>query len=305
MVNLDVPVLDKGKLLVNYPRAISEVVSALKSFPVKNILYSSVFRGRGISFDSYRRFEQDDDSSMIDWKASLRSNSLLTRKYIEERDLNVYFLVDVSNSMLFGSRKKLKAEFAAELVVALAHLVISSGERVGLVMFGEGAVKVLHPTVGKNQFALIAKFLADSEFYGGDFDMNASIEHVLRTVKSAYTVFVLVSDFISMDESMRRNVRLLGTRFETLAIMLRDPLDENLPRTNYQFAIQHPYSGKQMILDPEIAAEKYRHGVVRRKRMIKEIFKESRIDVLELMVDKPFAIPMTSFFRARTSGRTH
>ena len=303
MVNLDVPVLEKGKFVLNYARAISEVEGAMKSFPVKNILYSSVFRGRGIAFDSYRRFEQDDDSSMIDWKASLRSNSLLAKKYIEEKDLNVYFLVDVSNSMLFGSRKRLKAEFAAELVVALCHLVINSGERIGLVMFNEGVSKILHPSSGRNQFALIAKFLSESEFYGGDFNLNAAIEHVLRTVKDSYTVFVLVSDFISMSGATRRNVRLLGTKFETLAIMIRDPLDENLPRTKYQFAVQHPYSGKQMILDPEIAAEKYRQGVVRRKKIIKDIFKESRTDVLELMIDKPFAIPMTSFFRARTSGR--
>jgi len=296
------PVLKKGKLVVNFPRKIAEFESALQRFPVKNIMYNVMFQGRGLEFDSYRDFSPSDDAGLIDWRATLRSNNLLAKKYVEERNLNIYFLVDVSNSMLFGSGNKLKAEYVAELVVALSHLIVNSGDKIGLVMFSDDVVKILHPSSGKNQFALFTKFLSDSSFYGGGFDLNNAIEYVLRSVKSSYTIFILVSDFIKTRKNSEKTLRLMGARYETLAVMIRDQMDERLPETSYQFSVQDPYSGRQMVLDPTIAAERYRKNVIRQKGMMKEIFKKSKIDLLELTTDKSFAIPIASFLKARATG---
>jgi len=164
------PVLKKGKFLMDFPGSISEFEKAMKIFPVKNILYRAVFRGKGLEFDSYRDFEEgSDDASLIDWKASLRANRLLAKSYIEERDLNVYFMLDVSNSMLFGSGNKLKAEYAAEMIVALSRLMVGSGDRVGLIMFSDDIVKIVQPSKSKNQFAIFTKFLSDTSLYGGGF----------------------------------------------------------------------------------------------------------------------------------------
>lgn len=292
----------KGKFLLNFPRAIAEFENAMQKFPVKKILYKNIFRGKGLEFDSYRVFEPDDDSSLIDWKASLRANQILAKKYIEERELNVYFLVDVSSSMLFGSGSKLKAEFASEFAASLSHLVLGAGDKIGLVMFSDDIVKILYPSRGKNQFALFTKFLADESLYGGGFDIEKAIEHVLRTVKSPYTIFILVSDFINTKGKSIEKLKLMGTRFETLAVMIRDRLDEEMPEINYQLAVQDPYSGRQMILDPEIARERYRKNVVRRKNVVKSMLRDSRIDLLELITDKGFVVPVSSFLRGRAMG---
>jgi len=292
----------KRKFLINFPKAISEFENAMHKFPVKKILYNNIFRGRGLEFDSYRVFEPDDDATLIDWKASLKTNDVLARKYIEERDLNIYFLVDVSNSMLFGSSKKLKAEFTAEFIASLAHLIIGSGDKIGLVMFNDDVVKILRPSSNKNQFALFTKFLSDPNLYGGGFDLDKSIKYVLKTIKSSYTVFIVVSDFIKTRKDNIGSLRLIGSRFETLAVMIRDPLDENLPKTKYQFAIQDPYSGRQMILDPEVAAERYHKIVIKQKEMIKQMLKRSKIDLLELMINEGFAIPVSGFLKKRAMG---
>ena len=298
----DAPELHKGKFVVNFPKAIAEFENAMHKFPVKKVLYRSTFHGKGIEFDSYRLLGPNDDADLIDWKASLRSNEMMARKYIEERDLNVYFLVDVSNSMLFGSSEKLKAEYAAEFVISLSHLIVGSGDRIGLVMFSDDVVKMLHPSGSKNQFALFAKFLSDSSLYGGGFNLDKAVEHVLRRVTSAYTVFILVSDFIKTRKSSARSFRLMGSRFETLAVMVRDKFDENLPKTGLQFSTQDPYSGRQMILDPSIAAEIYRKNVIRQKGAIKEMLKHSRIDLLELPTEKGFTIPVPGFLKGRALG---
>jgi uncharacterized protein (DUF58 family) len=294
--------LKKGEFVINFPKAISQFENAMHKFPVKKILYRSAFKGRGLEFESYRLHGDDDDVSLIDWKASLRANQILAKQYVEERQLNVYFLVDVSNSMLFGSSDKLKAEFTAEFVASLSHLIVDSGDNIGLVMFSDEVVKILHPSCSKNQFALFTKFLSDPKFYGGGFDLDSAIEYVLRTVKSAYTVFILVSDFIRTKKHNLRSLRLMGSRFETFAVMVRDKLDENLPDTKYQFSVQDPYSGRQMILDPEIAIERYRKNVLRQKNLVKEMLRSSRVDLLELMTDKNFAIPVSIFLRSRAMG---
>lgn len=295
-------VSNRGKFVLNFPRAIAEFENAMQKFPVKKILYKNIFRGKGLEFDSYRVFQQDDDASLIDWKASLRSNQILAKKYIEERELNVYFLVDVSNSMLFGSGDKLKAEYAAEFVASLSHLVLGSGDRIGLVMFSDKVVKFLRPARTKNQFALFTKFLGDSSLYGGGFDIDKAVNHVLQTVKSPYTIFILVSDFIRTKKESLANLKLMGTRFESLAVMVRDRLDEDLPDSNCQFAVQDPYSGKQMVLDPAIARDKYRKNVLRQKMMIREMMRKSRVDLLELVSDKSFVIAVSSFLRGRAVG---
>jgi uncharacterized protein (DUF58 family) len=298
----DAPELHKGKLVVNFPRAIAEFENAMHKFPVKKVLYRSAFLGKGLEFDSYRVFADGDDADLIDWKASLRANAMMARKYIEERDLNVYFLVDVSNSMLFGSGDKLKAEYAAEFVISLSHLIVGAGDRIGLVMFNDDVVKMLHASSNKNQFALFAKFLSDSSLYGGGFDLDKAIDHVLRRISSAYTVFILVSDFIKTRKSSSMSFRLIGSKFEALAVMVRDKFDENLPKTGQQFSIQDPYSGRQMILDPAIAAEMYRKNVVRQKGAVKEMLKRSRIDLLELPTEKGFTIPVSGFLKGRALG---
>ncbi len=292
----------KGELLVNFPSAIAQFENAMHKLPLKRILYKTIFRGKGLEFDSYRVFAPDDDATLIDWKATLRANDLLAKKYIEERELNVYFLVDVSSSMLFGSSNKLKAEYAAEFVAALSHLVINSGDKIGLIMFSDDIVKVLPSGRSKNQFALFTKFLSDSSYYGGGFNFNSALEYSLKAINNPYTVFLIISDFIMTKKSDLKNLRLLGSKFETLAVMVRDELDENLPKTKYQFSIQDPYSGRQMILDTKLASGKYHKSVARQKEMLKEMFKKSQIDLLELMTNKKFVIPVSVFLKKRAKG---
>jgi uncharacterized protein (DUF58 family) len=106
---IDAELLPKIRKLDVYARQ-----SALSQYIEGN--WSTSMRGQGIEFSGYRSYTFGDDASMIDWKASLRSKSLLVKEYEQEKSVNVYFLLDVSNSMLFTSTKKLKVEHGAEIV---------------------------------------------------------------------------------------------------------------------------------------------------------------------------------------------
>jgi uncharacterized protein (DUF58 family) len=91
--------------------------------------YRSVFKGRGLEFEDYRAYTTQDDATRIDWKASIRSNQLLVKLFREERELDVYILLDSSSSMIFGSTEKLKLEYAAELAAAFAFWLLRPGTK--------------------------------------------------------------------------------------------------------------------------------------------------------------------------------
>lgn len=287
---------------INFALAMSQFERVIKKFQIKKIVYKTVFRGRGLEFDSYRNVEPDDDAMMIDWKASLRADKLLAKQYIEERNLDIFFLVDVSNSMLFGSSGKSKAEYAAEVVAALSHLIINSDDNIGLMMFSDKIVKFLPPSKSRNQFALFVKYLSDSNLYGGGLSFSNVVNSALNSIKSKASAVILVSDFLHIKPELAREFKLLGTKFETFALMIRDPADENLPDVNKMLVLQHPYYKRQMVIDPNVAAEKYRKNAMEQKNFIKNLFKQTGIDILELNTKEEFVMPLVSFLKKR-AGR--
>mgnify|MGYP006301987441 FL=1 len=274
----------------------------MKKFKIKHILYRRLFRGRGLAFDGYRQYGADEDASAIDWKASLRAKHLMARQYIEERQLNFYFVVDVSRSMLFGTTDKLKAEYAAEVIIAISHLINSSGDNVGLIMFNDDFVKIIRPGRGKKQFALIVDFLSNPDLYGGGYNLDKALEFSLQGIESRFSVILLVSDFINISRNCIDKLKLLGKKFETIGLMIRDPVDEELPEGNYQMIIEDPYSNNQMIVDSSIARKRYRQNVLRQERFIRQMFDDSGIDLLKLNTSKSFVVPLVLFLRQRAEG---
>ncbi|MGK0209555.1 MAG: hypothetical protein ACI83O_000834 [Patescibacteria group bacterium] len=291
-----------GRFVVDYATAIAGFANTMHNFPIKKILYRTLFRGKGLEFDSYRNFQADDDASMIDWKASLRGNTMLAKKYVEERDLSVYFCVDVSNGMLFGSGDKLKSEFAAEFIVALSHLILESGDKVGLILFNDSIVHIVPPKNSKKHFYNIGKVLGDVENYGGGYSFEAPLDYALEHVKSDYAVFILVSDFIRMHKTIEQRLKMLSNQYEVVAVMVRDAFDEALPETDFSMMVSDPYSNRQVLIDSEMVHEKYKHNVVEHKKRVEEMLKGANIDMLELITDKPFFLPLSQFLRSRSRG---
>jgi uncharacterized protein (DUF58 family) len=291
-----------GKFIMDFPKSITEFEKILQKFPLKRILYKTIFRGKGLEFDTYRTFDQGDDASFIDWKATLRSNEILAKKYIEERDMNIYFVIDVSSSMLFGSGDKLKAEYVAEVTASLAHLVLSSGDKAGLVMFNDKISKYLPSSSGKNQFLLITKFLSDQNLYGQKSNLSNVLEFCLKYIKTNDNVFIIISDFLNIDKDLEKKLKLISSKFETIALIARDPLDENLPKTPLQLIVQDPNAKDQMIIDSTIAHAKYKEAVMFQKKILEGYLKKSGIDYDYLYIDKNFAVPIVSFLKKRALG---
>tara|TARA_Y100000034_G_C6892057_1_gene410595 strand:- start:552 stop:1442 length:891 start_codon:yes stop_codon:yes gene_type:complete len=261
--------------------------------------YRSVFRGKGLDFSEYRPYSNIDDASLIDWKASKRTNQLLIRQYEEERDLNVFFLFDCSSSMVFGSTPKLKNEYAVELVASLAYSILDAGDSVGLAMFSDKIVKKIYPGKGKGHFYALVKALTNPDNYGGSYDFNSAAQFVLNYLKET-TVVIVVSDFVGLGEDAKENLKFMTNKYDTIGMAVKDPRDRELPKDVGQVVIEDPYSKQSLLIEPDLIKEVYEDEIRKQEGWIKDLFLKHRSDFLLLTTDKSFIKPVLTLFWERT-----
>lgn len=260
--------------------------------------YKSVFKGKGLEFADFREYAPDDDASMIDWKASARANKILIKEYMEERNIEIFFLVDTSSSMVFGSTEKLKNEYAAEIAASLSYVMLQAGDSVGFALFNDRIVEKFPPGHGKNQFYIISKSLVNPNFYGYGFDLEEALKFLIGYLRER-TVVIIVSDFVGLKGEWQKYLKICSKKFDMISIMIRDPRDRTLPDEKRRVIIQDPYSSKQLVVVPSEIKHEYEAYVLQQEREIKEQFQKAGCEMIYLSTDKPFAPPIIDFFRKR------
>ncbi len=269
-----------------------------KSQALLSSSWQSVFKGRGLEFDSYRRYFPSDDAKDIDWKASLRAQELLVKVLTEERNVTIFVMLDVSNSMIFTSTEKLKCEYAAELASTIAFGAIGANDNVGLCMFNEDIVKYIPPGQGRKQFYMITKSLSDPKKYGGKFNFVKAMKHVVNLIPKGSIIFV-ISDFIGLQKKWDKIFKTMSRKYEIICLMVRDPRDNELPEGTGQFVLADPYSDKNLLVDPSYITEAYAKYVQEQIDTFRETVKSQGADMLQLTTDKDFVYPFVKLLKTR------
>ncbi len=289
------------QLRMNVASVIRELEVALKVLTEAKIMsrYRRVFKGKGLEFEDFREYTETDDASTIDWRASKRANRLLIRRFKEERDMNVFILVDVSSSMLFGSTKKMKYEYAAEVAAALAHFILQSGDQVSLVLFTDKVVKFVEPGKGDKHFYVMLKQLLTASYYGGNYNLGSALKFIMNTVGENSMAFI-ISDFIGLEDGWEKNIRISSGKFDGVAIMVRDPRDRELPRGVGQVVISDPFSDKEMLIDSnENDMMEYENSVKLKEEKIKTSLGSGNWDFVDVSTDEEFVTPLIKFLKRR------
>lgn len=261
--------------------------------------YKSRFRGRGLEFDGYTDYNQDDDAKMIDWKASTRANKLLVKEYVEERSLDILFLIDVSNSMVFTTGRKLKAEYVGELVISLAFIMIKNADQIGFVLFSNKIIKESHPQRGLVQYYNLIDTLLDPKNYGGGCDLDQAFKFAFTYMKPQ-SMIVLVTDFLGIkDPVWQETLKINAGRFDIITFMIRDPADFILPKTQRGVMLKDPFSNKRMYLHGERVRERYAEYVRQQEKDLEDFFSKLGISFLRLDTSKSFTEPIITFFNRR------
>jgi len=202
----------------------------------------TIIRQRGVEFDHFRAYQPDDDASLIDWKASARSENVLVRVYTEDRSMRIVLLVDVSESMIYGTGSKAKIEFALELALNLAYGSLKYGDMVGLVMFNEKIVSMVPYGSGVTHFSKISDtLLHHSEEFGGKLNLEYALNMVMHIFKGAHLV-ILISDFLGFGEYFYADMHAVFDQFDILGIMVYDKTDISLEGPGLYVNMIDPYS---------------------------------------------------------------
>jgi uncharacterized protein (DUF58 family) len=259
--------------------------------------YSSVFRGRGREFAEVREYLIGDDVREIDWNVTARTGVPHVKKFVEEREQTVMFLVDASGSLDFGSVRRMKGEVAAEIAAALAFSAIRNNDKVGAMFFTDRVELYIPPKKGKNHVLRVIREMLYFRPEGRATDVAAALEHLSRVIRRRAVVFVL-SDFVAPDYS--KALRVANRRHDLIAITVADPAEDELPAIGLTHFIDAETGEDRLVdlADPRTRAEhRARRADVRARR--ERLFRRSRVDAIDVATNAPWTEPLIAFFRRR------
>lgn len=262
--------------------------------------YHAVFRGRGIEFDELRPYVPGDDLRSIDWKALARTGEPLIRRYREDRDLTVVFVVDISASQRAGALPQSKADLAAEVCAVLALAAIRNKDRVGLLLFASKPERYVRPSGGATHVLRVVREMLWAQPATRGTDIGAALEYLTGVQKRRATVF-LVSDFLAGIDS--RKLRAAARHHDIIAVRVREPIDEELPDAGI-VTIRDSESGRPVEIDTGSRAvrETYERRVQEMDRDRRLAFGALGIDEIQVTVGTDYVPALLRFFKRRALG---
>ena len=259
--------------------------------------YRSVFKGQGMEFSEVREYQPGDEVRSIDWNVTARMRKPYVKRYIEERELTVMLVVDLSGSERFGTRKRFKSELASELAAVLAMSAIRNNDRVGAVLFTDRIEHVVPPRKGRRHALRLMRDLLAFQPVGSGTDIASAIDYAGKMLAHKAIIF-LVSDFQS--EDLEQPLKLLAQRHDVVAVTVDDPSEHELPDLGLARFVD-PESGKTLDVDTSDPAVRARFAeavaeeIGARKRLLRRL----AIDEIPLHTDGGVVDPLIRFFRTR------
>jgi uncharacterized protein (DUF58 family) len=263
--------------------------------------YHSVFKGRGMEFDEVREYQPGDDVRTIDWNVTARTGHPYVKQYVEERELTVFFLVDLSASGDYGSIEKTKNEVAAELCALLAFSAIKNNDKVGLIAFTDCIELFIPPKKGVTHVLRLIRELLGFKPRQTKTDLTVALEYFGRVMHKR-TVAFLVSDFI--DEDYEKPLRIVAKRHDMIAVSITDPSELDLPRLGL-IEFEDAETGEQILFDtgsPDVL-NRYTMLANRRARQLNDTFKSMSIDHIPLLTTHDYVQDLVRFFKKRERRR--
>jgi uncharacterized protein (DUF58 family) len=289
--------------------------------------YHSVFKGQGMNFDEVREYQPGDDVRSIDWNVTARMNHPFIKKFVEERELTVMLLVDLSGSGLFGSVAQSKRELAAEIASVLAFSAIRNNDKVGLILFSEGVEKFVPPRKGRKHVLRVIREILFFEPRWRGTDLNAALEFMLRVLPHR-AIVVILSDFLGqtaptrleIEAHLRRKavfsetlgqasftvLRQANRRHDVVAVQITDRFELQLPALG-RLVLKDAETGE--VVEVNTGDERKRAAFAQRQTRTQaelfKLFRGANIDSIQLRTDQTYASALGRFFETREKRRRH
>ena len=261
---------------------------------VESGAYNSKFRGGGIEFSEVREYIPGDDVKRIDWNVSARHNSLYVKEFVEENELNIYLIVDLSASTNFGFTKS-KLDLSFEVAVSLMFLALKNNDRLGLGIFTNKLEKFIPSRKGKRQLLRIIKELIEYEPKNKETDILQSLSALKNKLKRKSVIYI-ISDFLSDD--YEKPLKFLKLHHEVILINISDIKEIEIPNIGYAY-IEDAETGEQILVNTssETFQKQYSELTKQKIEENQNSMKKIGIDMINLSDQESFDITINRYFR--------
>ena len=252
-----------------------------------------------MNFDEFRQYDFGDEIRSIDWNVTARMGEPFVRKYVEERELTVMLLIDVSASGSFGSVSASKRELAAEVASLLAFCAIRNNDKVGLILFTDVVELYIAPKKGRTHILRLIREILFYEPTGKKTNLAKPLDFLNRVTIRRAVVFV-ISDFHA--QNYEKALTICSRRHDSIAVVIEDPGEQSLPKIG-TVRVEDPESGSVFEVDfsnPRVRSEFSRRA--EQERAERELlFRRKNIDSIVLRTDRDYFPALRSFFLRRES----
>ena len=271
--------------------------------------YHSTFKGQGVEFDEVRPYVPGDDVRTIDWNVTAKTGLPYIKRFSEERELTILFMVDVSGSQGYGSVRRSKMELAAEVTALLALTAIRNQDKIGLILFSDQIVKYIPPRKGRDSvMRLVREVLAAEDSATGGTDIAAALKF-LNSVQKRRAVVFLVSDFLlssvkPQTSSFEQLLRATARHHDMVCVPVSDPAEQELPDVGL-VELEDPETGELVLVDTSSAAVRRRFSATasEENEELKRFFLKTGIDTLTIATDRPYIDAVRALFKRRARKR--
>ena len=260
--------------------------------------YHSAFKGKGMSFSEVREYQYGDDVRDIDWNVTARYNKPFVKVFEEERELTVMLLIDVSNSLDFGTVKQLKKDMVTEIAATLAFSAIQNNDKIGVIFFSDRIEKFIPPKKGRKHILYIIRELLDFKPESKRTDIKIAVEYLTNVIKKRCTTF-MISDFI--DENDFRNALTIANRkHDIVAIQVYDRRMAELPDVGLM-KVRDAETGHEQWIDTSSRALRRAHNDwwIQRQGVLNETFTKSNVDSVSIRTDQDYVKSLLNLFAKR------
>ena len=287
--------------------------------------YHSVFKGQGMNFEEVREYQPGDEVRSIDWNVTARMNHPFVKKFVEERELTVMLIVDVSGSGLFGSRAQSKREMAAEIASVLAFSAIRNNDKVGLILFTDAIEKYIPPRKGKKHVLRVIREVLFFEPQRHGTNLPGALEFLSR-VTPHKSIAVVMSDFLEppvtsiqrlaslrglnrpksevLSDASYTALRQTNRRHDVVVVHITDPHELALPALG-RLLLEDAETGEIVEVNTGVSAGRttFAERQAKAQAELARSFRSARIDAIQLRTDQPYAAELGRFFEAREKRR--
>ena len=259
--------------------------------------YQSVFKGRGMEFYEVREYLPGDEIRTIDWNVTARTGRPHVKKFIEERELTVMLLLDVSRSCRFGSVTKLKNQLAAELCSVLAFSAIQNNDRVGLIIFTDKIEKFVPPRKGLRHVLRVIREALYYEPEGKGTNISLALEYLSRVTKHKAIAFI-ISDFF--DKEFKNLLSVSNKRHDIVAVSITDPREVDLPDVGI-IKLSDAETGEDLLIDTSDSnfRMQYKKDGLQRIKERGRLLRSTNVDNIDIYTDMSYTKELIKFFRMR------